>query len=146
MTNQDIERLRREHEARVWRAFLWAYGLCLCAVIPSLFSMLGIFKPQAEPLGQWFARSGAMMTVIAVFAQFRAANIATMIQGRAFGESWSFIISISTVRLLQPYCRWCWWSLVPSYGDMGICYSRMVKDQPLRARWPAFGQTSTVPS
>ena len=90
MTNQDIERLRREHEARVWRAFLWAYGLCLCAVIPSLFSMLGIFKPQAEPLGQWFARSGAMMTVIAVFAQFRAANIATMIQGRAFGESWEF--------------------------------------------------------
>jgi hypothetical protein len=90
MTAQEVERLRREHEGRVWRAFLWSYGLCLCAVIPPLFSTLGIFKPQAEPLGQWFARSGAMMTVIAVFAQFKAASIATMIQGRAFGESWAF--------------------------------------------------------
>jgi hypothetical protein len=90
MTDQDVERLRTEHETRVWRAFLWAYGLCLCAVILPLFSTLGIFKPQAEPLGQWFARSGAMMTVIAVFAQFKAASIATMIQGRAFGESWEF--------------------------------------------------------
>jgi hypothetical protein len=89
-TNQDIERLRKEHEARVWRTFLWAYGLCLCAVILPLFSTLGIFKPQAEPLGQWFARSGAMMTVLAVFAQFKAASIATMIAGSAFGESWAF--------------------------------------------------------
>jgi hypothetical protein len=90
MTAQEVERLRREHEGRVCRAFLWAFGLCLCAVIPPLFSTLGIFTPQAEPLGQWFARSGAMMTVIAVFAQFKAASIATMIQGRAFGGSWGF--------------------------------------------------------
>jgi hypothetical protein len=90
MTDQDIKRLREEHEKRVWRAFLWACGLCLCAAILPLFSMLGIFKPRAEPLGQWFARSGAMMTVIAVFAQFRAASIATMILGSAYGESREF--------------------------------------------------------
>ena len=41
MTNQDIERLRTEHETRVWRTFLWACGLCLCAVILPLLSMLG---------------------------------------------------------------------------------------------------------
>jgi hypothetical protein len=58
-TNHDIKRLREEHETRVWRTFLWAIGLCLCAVILPLFSALGFFKPQAEPLGQWFARSGA---------------------------------------------------------------------------------------
>ena len=89
-TNEDIKRLREEHETRVWRTFLWAIGLCLCAVILPLFSALGYFKPQAEPLGQWFARSGAAMTVIAVFAQFKAASIATMIQGSTFGESWAF--------------------------------------------------------
>jgi ABC-type glycerol-3-phosphate transport system permease component len=82
MTDQDNETLRRKHEARVWRAFLWACGLCLCAVIAPLLSMLlGRFRPQAEPFGQWFARSGAVMTVFAVYAQFKAASIVTMIQG-----------------------------------------------------------------
>jgi ABC-type glycerol-3-phosphate transport system permease component len=91
LTDQDIERLRTEHETRVWRASLWAYGLCLCAVIAPLLSMLlGRFRPQAEPFGQWFARSGAVMTVFAVYAQFKAASIATMIQGRRYGESRAF--------------------------------------------------------
>ena len=44
LTNQDIKKLREEHEARVWRTFLWAIGLCACAILPPLFSMLGCFK------------------------------------------------------------------------------------------------------
>jgi hypothetical protein len=120
MTAQDVERLRREHETRVWRAFLYACGLCLCAVIPPLFSTLGILKPQAEPLGQWFARGGAMMTVIAVFAQFKAASIGAMIQGRTFEESWGFYRKYKRGQTIVPCCRWCWWSLAQSYGDMGI--------------------------
>jgi hypothetical protein len=76
------------YETRVRRAFLWAFMLCLCAVIPPLLSLAGMFRPPAEPPGQWFERSGAVMTVFAVFAQFKANSIATMIAGGTFGESW----------------------------------------------------------
>jgi hypothetical protein len=76
------------YEKRVRRVILWAFGLCLCAVIPPLLSLVGMFRPQAEPPGQWFERSGAVMTVFAVFAQFKANSIAAMIAGGTFGESW----------------------------------------------------------
>ena len=76
------------HESRIKQAILWAFVLCLCAVIPPLFSLVGSFRPQAEPPGQWFERSGAAMTVFAVFAQLKAGSIATMIAGGTFGESW----------------------------------------------------------
>jgi hypothetical protein len=85
MTAQEVEELNREHKNRIRRAFLWAYGLCVCAIIPLLFSMLGWFKPQAEPLGQWFQRSGAVMTVFAVYAQFKANSITAMIAGSGWG-------------------------------------------------------------
>jgi hypothetical protein len=77
-----------EYEKRIRWAFLQVYVLCLCAVILPLLSMLGSFRPQAESPGQWFERSGAMMTVFAVFAQFKAVSVATMIAGCTFGESW----------------------------------------------------------
>ena len=38
--------------------------------------------------GQWFERSGAVMTAFAAFAQFKASSIATMIRGGTFAESW----------------------------------------------------------
>lgn len=90
MTASEVEKLNREHEKRIRRTILWAYGLCLCAVIPPLFLILGIFRPQPELFGQWFARSGAVMSAIAVVAQFKASGIATMIRGSTFGESWGF--------------------------------------------------------
>lgn len=77
-----------EYEKRIRRAFLQVSVLCLCAVIPPLLSMLGSFRPQAESPGQWFERSGAVMTVFAVFAHFKADTIATMIAGGTLGESW----------------------------------------------------------
>jgi hypothetical protein len=77
-----------EYEKRIKRAFLQVLVLCLCAVGLPLFSLTGIFRPQAEPLGQWFQRSGAVMTAFAVFAQFKAGGIATMIAGSTFAESW----------------------------------------------------------
>jgi hypothetical protein len=73
------------HERRIRRAFIWAFALCLCALLPPLLSLL--IRPQAEPPGQWFERSGAVMTVFAVLAQFKAVNIATMIEGGMFEES-----------------------------------------------------------
>ena len=79
MTAAEVEKLKREHEKRIRRAFLWAFVLCGCAVIPLLFLILGIFRPQPELFGQWFARSGAVMSVIAVVAQFKASGIAPMI-------------------------------------------------------------------
>jgi hypothetical protein len=76
-----------KYERRIRRAFLWAFTLCLCA-IPPLLSIVPEFMPQAEPAGQWFERSGAVMTVFAVFAQFKATSIATMIAGQGFAETW----------------------------------------------------------
>jgi hypothetical protein len=77
-----------EHEKRITRAFARVFVLCLCAVLPPLISLTGIFRPQGEPLGQWFERSGAVMTVFAVFAQIGAGGIAAMIAGGTFAESW----------------------------------------------------------
>ena len=79
------------YERRVRRAIFWAFVLCLCAVIPPLLSLPGGFRPQmgqADTPGQWFERSGAVMTAFAVFAQFKAGGIAAMIAGGTFGESW----------------------------------------------------------
>ena len=103
MTAAEVEKLNREHEKRIRCAFLWAYGLCVCAVIPLLFLILGICRPQAELFGQWFARSGAVMSAIAVVAQFKANGIAPMIQGGTFGESWGFYRRYSRY---QALCRW----------------------------------------
>ncbi len=77
-----------EHERSIRRAILWAFVFCLCAVTPPLLSLMGSFRPQAEQPGQWFERSGAVMTAFAVFAQFKASTIATMIAGSTFAESW----------------------------------------------------------
>ena len=77
-----------QHERRVKQALLWAFVLCGCALIPPLLSLVGGFKPQAEPTGQWFQRSGAVMTVFALFAQFKTSQIAAMIAGGTFAESW----------------------------------------------------------
>ncbi|MGD0103845.1 MAG: hypothetical protein ABSC06_07385 [Rhodopila sp.] len=76
------------YEQRIRRAIVWAISLCICAVIPPLLSLVGRFRPQTESPGQWFERSGAVMTVFAVFAQFKANGIATMIAGGTFAESW----------------------------------------------------------
>jgi hypothetical protein len=42
---------------------------------------------QPDTPGQWFERSGAVMTVFSVFAQFKAGSVATMIEGGMFEES-----------------------------------------------------------
>jgi hypothetical protein len=43
-----------DYEKRINSAFLQVMTLCLCAVITPLFSLTGIFRPEEEPLGQWF--------------------------------------------------------------------------------------------
>jgi hypothetical protein len=77
-----------DYEKRIGHAFQQALILCLCALIPPIFSLMGILRPEDEPLGLWFQRSGIVMTVLAVLAQFKAGGIATMIAGTTFAESW----------------------------------------------------------
>ena len=77
-----------DHERRIKAAIQQVLILCVCAVVPPLFSLTGIFRPEDEPLGQWFQRSGAVMIAFAVLAQFKASGIATMIAGTTFAESW----------------------------------------------------------
>jgi hypothetical protein len=77
-----------DYENRIRSAFLQVAILCLCAVLTPVFSMTGLLRPEDEPLGQWFTRSGAVMTAFAVLAQFIAGSIATMIAGGTFAETW----------------------------------------------------------
>jgi hypothetical protein len=78
-----------DYEKRINDAFRQALILCLCALILPLVSLTGIFRPEDEPLGLWFQRSGIVMTVLAVLAHFKAAGIATaMIAGGSFAETW----------------------------------------------------------
>jgi hypothetical protein len=89
-TAEDVEAINRTHENKIKSAFVWTYGLCLCAIVALLFSIFGWFRPQVGTPGQWIARSGALMTIFAGAAQIKAANIATMIAGGTFGETWGF--------------------------------------------------------
>ena len=113
-----------EHEHRIRWAFLWAFAFCLFSVIPPLLSLEGSFKPQAEPAGQWFQRSGAVMTAFAVFAQFKAGSIATMIAGGTFAESWEayhkyklyqILVAILSLSLIIVG------TLIWGYGDLLLC-------------------------
>jgi hypothetical protein len=111
-----------DYEKRVRRALLQALILCLCALLPPLFSLTGIFRPEDEPLGQWFQRSGAVMIAFAVLAQFKAAGIATtMIAGGTFAETWEAYHKYGRFQVLAA-----WLSLVLvvigtliwAYGDL----------------------------
>jgi hypothetical protein len=110
-----------DYEKGIRRAFLQVLVLCLCAVVPPLFSLTDILAPEDEPLGQWFQRSGAVMTAFAVFAQFKAAGIATMIAGSTFAETWEAYHKYNRFQALAA-----WLSLVLvvigtliwAYGDL----------------------------
>jgi hypothetical protein len=110
-----------DYEKDIRRAFLQVLILCLCAVVPPLFSLTGILAPEEETLGQWFQRSGAVMTVLAAFAQFKASGIATMIAGGTFAETWEAYHKYSRFQTLAA-----WLSLILivigtviwAYGDL----------------------------
>lgn len=111
-----------DHEKGIRRVFLQVIVLCLCAVITPLFSLMSIFRPEDEPLGQWFQRAGIVMTVFAMLAHFKAAGIAaTMIAGTTFAETWK---AYHKYNMLQA--RAVWLSLVLivvgtliwAYGDL----------------------------
>jgi hypothetical protein len=110
-----------DYEKGIRRAFLQVLVLCLCAVVPPLFSLTGIFAPEDEPLGQWLQRGGAVMTAFAVLAQFRAAGIATMITGTTFAETWE---PYHKYNRLQALAAWLSLVLVVigtliwAYGDL----------------------------
>jgi hypothetical protein len=111
-----------DHERRIKAAIQQVLILCLCAVVPPLFSLTGIFRPEDEPLGQWFQRAGIAMTVFAVLAHFKAAGIAaTMIAGGTFTETWEAYHKYNRLQALAA-----WLSLVLivigaviwAYGDL----------------------------
>jgi hypothetical protein len=111
-----------DYEKSIRRAFLQVAILSLCAVVPPLFSLTGIFLPDDEPLGQWFQRSGAVMTVLAGLAHFKAAGIATtIIAGGTFAETWEAYHKYNRLQILAA-----WFSLalviigtlIWAYGDL----------------------------
>jgi hypothetical protein len=111
-----------DYEKSIRRAFLQEAILCLCAVVPPLFSLTGILAPEDEALGLWFQRSGIVMTVFAVLAQFKAGSIATtMIAGGTFAETWE---AYHKYNRLQALAAWLSLTLVVvgtliwAYGDL----------------------------
>jgi hypothetical protein len=111
-----------DHEDRIKAAILQVLILCLCALLPPLFSLTGIFRPEDEPLGQWFQRAGIVMTVFAMLAHFKASGIAaTMIAGGTFAETWEAFHKYSRFQTLGA-----WLSLILivigaviwAYGDL----------------------------
>jgi hypothetical protein len=111
-----------DHERRIKAAIQQVFILCLCAVITPIFSLMGIFRPEEEPLGQWFQRAGIVMTVFAVLAHFKAAGIAaTMIAGGTFAETWE---AYHKYNRLQTRAAWLSLvlivigTLIWAYGDL----------------------------
>jgi hypothetical protein len=135
-----------DYEKRINGAFVQALILCLCAVIPPLFSLTGIFRPEEEPLGQWFQRSGAVMTAFAVFAQFKAAGIATMIAGGTFAETWE---AYHAYNRLQALAAWLSLVLVVigtliwAYGDLLFPELSDDTEEQTAIIWRGFGAFSS---
>jgi hypothetical protein len=135
-----------DYEKRIKRAFLQVLVLCLCAVVPPLFSLTGIFAPEDEPLGQWFQRAGIVMTVFAVLAHFKAAGIAaTMIAGGTFAETWEAYHKYNRFQVLAA-----WLSLVlVVIGTLIWAYGDLVFPEPPEQEEQnaiAFGITQRVGS
>lgn len=78
----------QEDEKRIRQAFAKTLLLCLCACTPPLLSLVGLFRPNGVSPSQWFERSGSVMTVVAMLAQFETYSVSAMIRGGGFAESW----------------------------------------------------------
>jgi hypothetical protein len=111
-----------DYEKRIGHAFLEALILCLCALLPPLLSLTDIFRPEDEPLGQWFQRSGIVMTVLAVLAHFKAAGITTrMIAGGTFAETWEAYHKYNRFQTLAAWLSLILiviGTLIWAYGDL----------------------------
>jgi hypothetical protein len=111
-----------DHEDRIKAAILQVLILCLCALLPPLFSLTGIFRPEDEALGLWFQRSGIVMTVLAVLAHFKASGIATtMIAGGTFAETWEAFHKYSRFQTLGAWLSLILiviGTLIWAYGDL----------------------------
>lgn len=53
----------------VTRRLLLSGALVFLAVLPPVFALLGMLKPEAETLASWFQRSGSLSVMLAVFAE-----------------------------------------------------------------------------
>jgi hypothetical protein len=84
--------------------------------------LTGIFRPEDEPLGQWFQRAGIVMTVFAVLAHFKAAGIATtMIAGGTFAETWEAYHKYNRFQTLAAWLSLILiviGTLIWAYGDL----------------------------
>jgi hypothetical protein len=139
-TCREMEQVTRpmippDYEKHIRRAFLQVLVLCLCSVVPPLFSLMGIFTPEEEPLGQWFQRSGAVMTTFAAFAQFKSGGIATMIAGGAFAETWEAYHKYNRFQALAS-----WLSLVlVVIGTLIWAYGDLLFPEPPKNRQRSSG-------
>lgn len=61
----------KEH-LRVVKIKLWRYGiLSIAAFIPPIFSYYCPVMPEGETLSSWFHRSGSIMVIIAIWAEYK---------------------------------------------------------------------------
>lgn len=120
----EIQALMDRHERRIKLTVLWAIALCVIAIaVPCLSAFVPVLKPNSEHTNLWFQRSGSLMTVIAVFANVKAASLLELIRGGTFGESWNMHHKYIT---LQKVANWtsvllvCVGTIIWGYGDLLI--------------------------
>lgn len=78
---------QKKFESKIRWQIVYAIGFWLSgAAVPI---MLAFFKPSSEPSDTWFSRCGAVMTVLGIFSQITASDLAEMIRGGTFSESHS---------------------------------------------------------
>lgn len=59
----------------LFRAVASAWGLLSAAIIVAVAAYIGALNPRIEQPGEWFARSGALVTVLAIFAELVIAKM-----------------------------------------------------------------------
>jgi hypothetical protein len=68
---------------------MFIFLLCLVSIIFPILAYNGILMPAGHTVGEWFERSGAIMSIFSSFAQFRAGGFLESMRGGTFAESWT---------------------------------------------------------
>lgn len=59
----------------LFRKVACAWGLLIVAIVVAVAAYMGALNPRPEQPGEWFSRSGALLTVLAIFAELVIAKM-----------------------------------------------------------------------
>ena len=78
------------HDKRTLLNFLVPAVFCaLSLLVPLTRLTISALRPVSQPFPTWFGRSGSIMCVFALIAQYKIGLFEQGIRGTAFAESWA---------------------------------------------------------